>query len=172
MSHRRPATWPVGKGEPSVFLALGDLDPFLGVDRQAARRGLRSLESLALVEVGSRAGCKLLVRVCEIEDARDRRQLRGTIPRPWWVRACRVPGRALHVASAIWATVGWNGGRSAECEFPLDGWLDLALGCKAVRLGLRALESDGLILVEPRAGRPSIVTLLPVVSGRTECIGR
>jgi hypothetical protein len=26
----------------------------------------------------------------------------------WWARACRLPGRALHVAPAIWATVGWN----------------------------------------------------------------
>jgi hypothetical protein len=152
------------KGEPTVSLALGDLDPFLGVDRQAARRGLRSLESLALVEVGSRAGCKLLVRVCEVADSLDRRQLRGPIPWPWWVRACRLPGRALHVASAIWATVGWNGGRSAVCEVPLDGWADLAMGRKAVRLGMSALVSDGLILVESRAGLPSIVALLPVAS--------
>jgi hypothetical protein len=146
-------------GEPTVPLALGDLDPFLGVDRQAARRGLRALESAALVEVESRAGCKLLVRVCEVEGDPDRRQLRGPIPWPWWLRACRLPGRALAVASAIWATVGWSGGRSAVCEFPLAGWADLALGRKAVRLGLRALASDGLILVEPRAGRPPIVSL-------------
>jgi hypothetical protein len=152
------------RGGPTVALALGDLDPFLGVDRQAARRGLRALESVALVEVDSRSGCKLRVRVCEVEDDPDRRKLRGPIPWPWWVRACRLPGRALHVASAIWAIVGWNGGRSAVCEFPLDGWLDLALGRKAVRRGLWALESDGLILIESRSGRPSIVTLLPVVS--------
>jgi hypothetical protein len=149
------------KGEPTVSLALGDLDPFLGVDRQAARRGLRSLESLALVEVGSRAGCKLLVRVCEVADTLDRRQLRGPIPWTWWLRACRLPGRALHVASAIWATVGWNGGQSAACEFPLDEWSNLALGRKAVRLGLCALKSDGLILVESRSGRPAVITLLP-----------
>src|SRR5262245_21536794 len=37
------------EGEPTVSLALGDLDPFLGVDRQAARRGLRALQSAALV---------------------------------------------------------------------------------------------------------------------------
>jgi len=160
------------RGGPVVSLALGDLDPFLGIDRWAARRGLRALESIALVEVDSRAGHKLLVRVCEVADDSDRRQLRGPIPWPWWIRACRLPGRAPHVASAIWATVGWNGWRSAECEFPLDGWLDLALSRKAVRLGLRALESDGLILVESRAGLPSIVTLLPVASGCDDCGGR
>jgi hypothetical protein len=145
-----------------VSFALGDLDPFLGVDRQATRRGLRALESVALVEVEWRAGRKLLVRVCEVEDDSDRRKLRGPIPWPWWVRACRLPGRALHVSSAIWATIGWAGGRSAICDFPLDEWTDLALGRKAVRLGLRALESDRLILVESRAGRPSVVTLLAV----------
>ena len=72
------------KRGPVVSLALGDLDPFLGVARQAARRGLRALESVALVEVESRAGCKLLVRVCEVEDDPDRRKLRGPIPWPWW----------------------------------------------------------------------------------------
>jgi hypothetical protein len=152
-------------GGPTVSLALGDLDLFLGVDRQAARRGLRALESAALVEVESRAGCKFLVRVCEVEGDPDRRQLRGPIPWPWWLRACRLPGRALPVASAIWATVGWGGGRSATCEFSLAGWADLALSRKAVRLGLRALASDGLILVESRAGRPPIVSLLPVTGG-------
>jgi hypothetical protein len=150
------------RGGRTVSLALGDLDPFLGVDRQTARRGLRALQSIALVEVESRAGRKLLVRVCEVADDSDRRKLRGPIPWPWWVRACRLPGRALHVASAIWATIGWNGGRSAKCEFPLDEWADLALGRKSVRLGLRVLETDGLILVESRAGRPAVVTLLPV----------
>jgi hypothetical protein len=150
------------KGEPTVSLALGDLDPFLGVDHQAARRGLRALESVALVEVEPRAGCKLLVRVCEVEDASDRRQLRGPIPWPWWVRACRLPGRALHVASTIWAVVGWNGGRSATCEFRLNGCADFGVGRKAVKFGMCALESDGLILVSSRLGRPAIVTLLPV----------
>jgi hypothetical protein len=152
-------------GEPTVSLALGDLDPFLGVDRQSARRGLRALESIALVAVESRAGCKLLVRACEVEGDPDRRQLRGPIPWSWWLRACRLPGRALHVASAIWATVGWSGGRSAACDFQLAGWADLALSRKAVRLGLRALESDGLILVELRAGRSPIVSLVPATGG-------
>jgi hypothetical protein len=109
------------KGESTVSFALGDLDPFLGIDRQATRRGLRALESATLVDVESRIGCKLLVRVCEIEDDRDRRMLRGPIPWSWWLRACRLPGRALHVASAIWATVGWDGGRSTACEFLLAG---------------------------------------------------
>jgi hypothetical protein len=98
--------------------------------------------------------------VCEVEGDPDRRQLRGPIPWPWWLRACRLPGRALQVESAVWASVGWNGGRSATCEFSLAGWAELALGRKAVRLGLRALQSDGLILVEPRAGRSLIVSLL------------
>jgi hypothetical protein len=153
------------RGGPTVSLALGDLDPFLGIDRQTARRGLRALEYIDLVEVESRAGHKLLVRLCEVANDPDRRKLRGPIPWSWWIRACRLPGRALHVASAIWATVGWNGGRSAGCEFPLDGWADLAVSRKAVRLGLSALESDGLIMIESRAGLPSIVTLLPVMSG-------
>jgi hypothetical protein len=150
------------KGESTVSLALGDLDPFLGVNRQAARRGLRALESVAPVAVESRAGRKLLVRVCEVEHDPDRRTLRGPIPWPWWVRACRLHGRALHVASAIWTIAGWNGGRSAVCEFPLDEWSELALSRKAVRLGLYTLELDGLILVGSRSGRPSLVTLLPV----------
>ena len=48
-------------------------------------------------------------------------------------------------------------------EFPLNNdWADLALGRKAIRLGLVVLELDGLIQVELRAGRPSIVTLMPI----------
>jgi hypothetical protein len=149
------------KREPVVSLGLGDLDPFLGVNRQAARRGLRSLESGVLVEVHSRAGSKLMIRVCEVEKDPDRRKLFGPIPWSWWVQACRLPGRVLHVASAIWATIGWNGGRSAVCEIPLGVWADLALGRKAVRRGLIALESHELIRVDSKAGRPVVVTLLP-----------
>jgi hypothetical protein len=40
-------------------------------------------------------------------------------------------------------------------------WDDVALGRKAVRLGLCTLESDGLILVESRSSRPAVITLLP-----------
>jgi hypothetical protein len=148
-----------------VSFALGDLALFLGVSQQAMRRGLRALESVSLVEVQSRSGWKFRVRVREIENDSDRRRLYGPIPWAWWVRACRLPGRTLHVASAIWAIVGWGGGTSARCELVLDGWADLALGRKAVRRGLIALGSDGLILVESKIGRPSLVTLLPVEPG-------
>jgi hypothetical protein len=56
----------------------------------------------------------------------------------------------------------------------VDAWVDLAVGRKAARLGLRALESDGLILVESRSGRPSVVSLLPVECGQdaSSSVGR
>src|SRR5262249_43599765 len=35
--------------------------------------------------------------------------LRGPIPWPWWSRAASLPGRALHVASAVRYLGGWKG---------------------------------------------------------------
>jgi hypothetical protein len=150
------------KGRSTVSFALGDLDPFLGVSRWATRHGLRSLESAALVRVYLQAGCKPNIQVCDIYCDSDPRMLYGPIPWAWWVRACRLPGRTLHVASAIWAIAGWDGGFSAVCELPLYRPADLTLGRKAVRFGIQALQLDGLIEVESRRGRPSVVTLLPV----------
>ena len=151
------------RGGPTIFFALGDLDPFLGVDRQTARRGLRALEFLALVEVESRAGCKLLVRACEVADdptaassADPSVALVGSgLPVTWSGPACRI--RDLGNRRVDWCEIR---GRRIPAR-----WVgDLARGRKSVRIGLRALESDGLILVELRSVRRSIVTLLPAMS--------
>jgi hypothetical protein len=149
------------RGEGFVSLALEDLDPFLGVNRQATRRGLRVLRLAGLVEVGSRPGCKFRVRICERTNDLDPRMLRGPIPWSWWIHACRLPGRTLHVASAVWAMVGWNDHQSARCEFSLEDLSELGLGRKAVHWGLLNLESAGLIRLESRHGLPFVVTLLP-----------
>jgi hypothetical protein len=124
-------------GWKTASFSPGDLDPFLGVSigmRPAVlcehynRRPWSRWNRGLVANFGFECAMS--------SNDPDRRKLRGPIPWFWWIRACRLPGRSLQVASAIWAIAGWNGGRSAVCIFPLDKWSDLALGRKAVRLGL------------------------------------
>jgi hypothetical protein len=77
--------------------------------------------------------------------------LRGPIPWPWWSRAASLPGRALHVASAVRYLVGWADG--PVVSFAL-GDLDrfLGVGYHAARRGLQVLVSAGLVEMESRVG--------------------
>jgi hypothetical protein len=151
------------KRADSIALGLSDMERTMGVKRDAARRALRLLESTNLISASYRSGCKpsATVREAALADARRRRQrsLRGPIPWAWWVRAARLPGRALHVASALWYLVGTSGGTMATHVFGLADWAELGLTRQSAGRGLRRLETAGLVTVARRCGGKADVTL-------------
>ena len=72
-------------------------------------------------------------------------------------QAARLPGRALHVYLAIRHRCDLRREQTITLPGPyLKSW---GIGKDAKQRGLSELEGAGLILVERRTGRPSIVTL-------------
>jgi hypothetical protein len=96
--------------------------------------------------------------------------LKGPIPWMWLEKAARLPGRALHVAIAIWFKVGLTKDRTVRLSY-----VDLRrLGCKreSARRGLARLEHGGLVSVDRHPGRCPRVTVLDVRDGgarRQDC---
>jgi DNA-binding MarR family transcriptional regulator len=84
--------------------------------------------------------------------------LKGPIPLSWLAPASRLPGRALHVATAIWFLAGVGRTRTIR----LQGGLLRQLGVNrhAAYRGLNALEEAGLVAVERRPGGNPKVTIL------------
>jgi len=86
--------------------------------------------------------------------------LKGPIPRPWLVRAARLPGKSLHVAVGLWF---WAGIRRTDTVKLSTAFMEtLGVGRHSVYRALRVLEAVGLITVERHAGRLPVVTLLSV----------
>jgi hypothetical protein len=89
--------------------------------------------------------------------------MRGPIPLAWLCRACRLRGKALAVAMALWFKAG------AQRNTPtvvLSGALLKRFGVtsrKAGYHGLAALERAGLVAVERHTGRCPVVTIQNVV---------
>lgn len=86
------------------------------------------------------------------------RFLKGPIPLPWLGAAACLPGRALHVALAVWFLAGLR--RSSQVKL---GHAALALfGVKrhAGARGLKALEGAKLVSVARQIGKAPDVTLL------------
>ena len=84
--------------------------------------------------------------------------LKGPIPWKWIVLAARQPGKALHVAIALWFWAGIS--KSGRIE--LNNILLKTLGVTrfAKHRSLLSLEQAGLISVEQTRGRSPVVTLL------------
>lgn len=84
--------------------------------------------------------------------------LKGPIPLPWLYQAGQQPGKALHVAIALWFLAGVK--RSHKVA--LSGALLRRLGVArhAGYRGLGALETAGLDSVERHSGRNPLVTIL------------
>jgi hypothetical protein len=88
--------------------------------------------------------------------------LKGPIPGDWLGQAGKLPGRALHVALALWylagvgktPTVKLTGGVLSRFGSPPD----------AGRRGLAALEGAGLVSVDRHSGRCPVVTIQGVVT--------
>ncbi len=90
------------------------------------------------------------------------RFLKGPIPWRWLTKAARLPGKALHVAIALWFWAGIK--RSAAVAFPISQLRLLGVSRYAAYRGLLALERVGLVSVCRHSGRRSLVTLLDAPS--------
>ncbi len=84
--------------------------------------------------------------------------LKGPIPWDWLAKAAHAPGRALHVALAVWFEAFVKSARTVQLSRArLD---DLGLDRHTTRRGLACLERLGLVSLERRPGcRPQITVL-------------
>ena len=155
--------WAGCEGPEGIRLGLSDLEPIMGVHRNSARRGLAAMEAAGPVSVLRRSGSKPLVSRSDVPPSgNDRKPLYGPIPWAWWAHACRLPGRSLQVASALWFLVGWSRGRQAEFAIGLAEWADLGLSRFSAGRGLQCLHRVGLVSVVERPGRRPMVTIKAV----------
>ena len=88
------------------------------------------------------------------------RFLRGPIPLPWLSRAARLPGKALHVAIAVYYLAGLKRRRTVA----LSGKVSAELGVDrhSKYRALKWLEEAGLVRVKRHPGRNPLVTILEV----------
>jgi len=82
----------------------------------------------------------------------------------WLARASRQPGKALHVAIALWFVAGLT--KTSQVKLSRSVLDDLGVDRHAGYRGLSALETAGLVRVVRHRGRQPVVTLLEV---RGEC---
>ena len=87
--------------------------------------------------------------------------LRGPIPWDWLCRAAHQPGKALHVAIAIWFLAGIKDNRKLVLSNAVPRMLGVNRHAKS--RGLKALERAGLVVVERQRGRSPLVTILDAV---------
>jgi hypothetical protein len=85
------------------------------------------------------------------------RFLKGPIPWDWLSVAARLPGKALHVATALWFAAGIKNTRVVA----LSGKVlrDMGVQRNAGYRGLDALEGAGLVSVDRHSGRCPLVTM-------------
>jgi hypothetical protein len=84
--------------------------------------------------------------------------LKGPIPWKWLMLAAQQPGRAFHVAIALWFLAGIKQERTVGLSNKL--MKDFGVDRHAKYRGLHALEVVGLVSVERRGGRSPVVTIL------------
>jgi hypothetical protein len=84
--------------------------------------------------------------------------LRGPVPLEWLTVAANLPGKALHLAIALW----WRHGLVKGKPFKLTKSALLALNVErdAERLGLARLEQAGLIQLERKPGQRPTISIL------------
>jgi hypothetical protein len=84
--------------------------------------------------------------------------LKGPIPWPWLERACRLTGKALHVALLLWREAGCT--RNRTVALCLARAAALGMHPDTAKRGLRALAAAGLVSIHHRPGKALEVTLL------------
>ena len=89
--------------------------------------------------------------------------LKGPIPLNWLTAAARLPGKALHVAIALW----FRAGLTRSGRVPLSNLAVEPFGVErdTKRRALRHLEAEGLISVERPPNASPVVSLQEVPSG-------
>ncbi len=83
--------------------------------------------------------------------------LKGPIPWQWITLAGTLPGKALMIGLVIWREAGCTN----EATVPLN-LSNQEIHRKTAQRALQALVSAGLVSVQHRKGRPTLVTLLSV----------
>ena len=84
--------------------------------------------------------------------------LKGPVPWGWLTRAAHQPGKALHVATALWFLAGLKSTRTVTLSGSVLS--NLGVNRHSGYRGLAALENAGLLSVERHPGRNPVVTLL------------
>jgi hypothetical protein len=84
--------------------------------------------------------------------------LKGPVPLPWLALAGRQPGKALHVAVALWFLAGVT--KSSTVALSNEVLATFGVNRRAGHRGLTALERAGLVAVERHRGRQPRVTVL------------
>lgn len=93
--------------------------------------------------------------------------LRGPVPWGWLVRAGRLPGRALQVATYVWFKVGCANAMTVSISLTAAA-TEFACDRSSMSRALAALARDGLVAVQRRAGRKVDVTIHIVEQIATE----
>ena len=84
--------------------------------------------------------------------------LKGPIPMPWLIAAANLPGKALHIAIALWF---WSGIKiSRTFELPLNTIKDMGVSRQTCYLQLKAMEEAGLLSIKKRMGKKPEITLI------------
>jgi hypothetical protein len=148
---RRPCRWTVegiGRG--------------LRISERWARHGLQVGERAGILAVERKPGCRLEVSVRDDRrrDNSGQKPLYGPIAWKWLLPCLRLPGKAAHLAMAVWFLAGreW----AAQVELAGLNWADFGLTRFSAYRGLEALEKAGLVVVTRRCGQPPLVTILDV----------
>lgn len=84
--------------------------------------------------------------------------IKGPLPLPWFVQAAALPGKALHVAMAIWFQVGLE--RQQTIKLGQKRVERFSISRDAKYDALMRLEKIGLIEVKRLPGQAPIVTVL------------
>ena len=91
-------------------------------------------------------------------ESKTARFIKGPLPLPWIQCAAALPGKALHVAVALWYVKGLC--RSATFPFKRTVAAGLGVSPDATYDALTNLEAAGLIRVARHRGRSPVVTVL------------
>jgi hypothetical protein len=84
--------------------------------------------------------------------------IKGPIPGDWVGRAAALPGKALHVALAVWLAASLGRGRVAKLTG--KGLARFGVRPDAGRRALATLQTAGLVKVDRGAGRCPVVTII------------
>ena len=90
----------------------------------------------------------------------------GPIPMAWVERAAVLPGRAWHLACALWFVAVRDRNKDPRVTISLKTRLRFGLTRKVYYRAQNVLERAGLVKIQRRAGRKTEFTILPVSTGK------
>jgi hypothetical protein len=89
----------------------------------------------------------------------------GPLPMSWVERAAVLPGRAWHLACALWFEASCARGKSASVRLPAKTRRRFGLADRyTFYRALRTLEVEGLVRVRTWPGQSPLITLLPATA--------